>query len=373
MPISVSTASAPILAQPFVGGAIGPAAESVAVRQASTIARLLDVRALFARFLTVPLSAKLAGANATMVVAALGMALYTHRGFPRNAQLFVVMGIAFSLTLVVNVGLVVAALRPLRALEQAAERVAGGDLEARVPSLPRADRNIARIGRTLNRVLDDLITDRTRMRRLAAEVIRAGDAQRASIGRELNESTAQILTALALEAAAIASQHTDSPWTEQLETIRGLTTQAMEHVGQLALSVHPRILADMGLVVALEGLARRVGGESSVEVDVYADLGTTVLSPASAMMMYWVADEAIANAVRHGWPNRVCVRLAGDAEETRLSIGDDGRGFDVAAAETRPGIGLFMMRERASLAGGTFWIRSGMATGTTVGVVLPTN
>ena len=323
------------------------------------------------RVLSVPLIVKLTGANTTIVIAALAVALYTHRFAPRDAQLFVLMGLAFGVALIVNAGLVVAALRPLRSLEQAAERVASGDLEARVPSWPHADSNTARIGRTLNRVLDDLITDRARMRRLAAEVIRTGDAQRASISRELNESTAQVLSALALEAGAIAAQHADSPFNSRLETIRGLTSQALVHVGVLAQSVHPQILADMGLVVALEGLARRLGGESSAGIDVYADLGAASLSAADETMLYRVAEEAITNAIRHGWARRVWVRLAGNPAVIQLSISDDGCGFDVKTAEQRPGIGLFMMQERASLAGATFGIESSISMGTTISVTLP--
>ena len=162
-----------------------------------------------ARFLAVPLGAKLVGANLTIVLAALGAALYTHPGHPTDGDLLVLMASALALSLVVSVVLVLAALRPLRYLEQTAHQVSGGDLAARVPSSVLADRNIARIGRTFNQVLADLIADRARARRLASEVIRAGDRQRALIGRELNESTAQVLAALAFETSALASGSSD--------------------------------------------------------------------------------------------------------------------------------------------------------------------
>ena len=324
-----------------------------------------------ARFLAVPLSAKLAGANVTIVIAALGVALFTHRGTREDAELLALMVVALGVSLAVSVGLVLAALRPLRYLEQTAERVSSGNLAARVPSSPLADRNIARIGRTFNRVLDDLIADRARARRLASEVIRAGDLQRAHIGRELNESTAQVLAALSFEASALASTSADPEVAERLETIRGLTSQALEQVGMIAQTIHPRVLDDLGPVVALKGLARRVRETSPVEVDVYADLGDAELTHWQAAMVYRVAEEAVANAVRHGWAERVCIRLTGTANAVRLVISDDGRGFDVEAARSGQGLGLFMMQERASLAGATFAIDSGPATGTTVQVVLP--
>jgi len=131
------------------------------------------------------------------------------------------------------------------------------------------------------------------------------------------------------------------------------------------------VLDDLGLVVALEGLARRVRQSSPTEVDVYADIGDAALTDAQAAMLYRVADEAVTNAVRHGWAERVCIRLTGTSAAVRLVVTDDGRGFDVAAARSGPGLGLFMMQERASLAGATFSIDSGSATGTTVQVMLP--
>lgn len=324
-----------------------------------------------ARFLAVPLSAKLAGANLTIVIAALGAALYTHRATPEDGQLLMLMATALALSLVVSVGLVLAALRPLRYLELAALHVSGGDLAARVPSSVLADRNIARIGRTFNHVLDDLIADRARARRLASEVIRAGDRQRALIGRELNESTAQVLAALAFETSALASGTSDPDVRERLETIRALTSEALDHVGMLAQTVHPRVLDDLGLVVAIKGFARRVRETSSVDVDVSADIGTAHIPDAAAAMLYRVAEEAVNNAVRHGWAEHVCIRVSATADAVRLIVSDDGKGFDVRAARTEPGIGLFMMQERASLAGGTFSIESGPTTGTIVQVDLP--
>jgi signal transduction histidine kinase len=324
-----------------------------------------------ARFLAVPLSAKLAGANLTIVIAALGAALYTHRPEPEDGKLLVLMATALGLSLVVSVGLVLAALRPLRYLEQAALHVSSGDLGARVPSSALADRNIARIGRTFNHVLDNLIVDRARAQRLASEVIRAGDRQRALIGRELNESTAQVLAALAFETSALASGTSDPDVKERLETIRALTSEALEHVGMLAQTVHPRVLVDLGLVVAIKGFARRVRETSSVDVDVSADIGGARIPDAAAAMLYRVTEEAVNNAVRHGWAEHIGIRLSATEDGVRLIVSDDGRGFDVQLARAEPGIGLFMMQERASLAGGTFSIESGPATGTIVQVFLP--
>jgi signal transduction histidine kinase len=131
------------------------------------------------------------------------------------------------------------------------------------------------------------------------------------------------------------------------------------------------MLDDLGLVVALKGLARRTREHAAVDVTVHAEAGIGPVSDAAAAMLYRVAEEAVANAVHHGWAEHVAIGLAGTAAGIEFTVGDDGRGFDIDAARTEPGIGLFMMQERASLAGGTFSIRSCATTGTTITVFLP--
>ncbi len=326
---------------------------------------------LLARFLAVPLGAKLAGVNAAIILSALAAAVVTYGGEREHARPLALIGGALAISLVVSIGLVLAALQPVRRLEQAAERVSGGDLAARVQSSALADPNIARVGQTMNRVLDDLVADRARARRLASEVIRAGDRQRALIGRELSESTAQVLAALTFETSALASGSSDPDMKERLEMIRSLTSEALDHVGTLAQTVHPRVLDDLGLVVALKSLARRVRETSPVHVDVYTDSDIARIPDGAATMLYRVTEEAVANAVRHGWAERICIRLSATGSAVQLIVSDDGRGFDVQAARSEPGIGLFMMQERALIAGAAFSLASGADSGTIVRVVLP--
>ena len=78
-------------------------------------------------------------------------------------------------------------------------------MQARVPNSRLADSDLRRIGAALNELLDGLTADRARMRTLASKVISAGDAERASLARELHDSTAQTLAAVILVVSAIAS------------------------------------------------------------------------------------------------------------------------------------------------------------------------
>jgi signal transduction histidine kinase len=282
-----------------------------------------------------------------------------------------IMLAALLVTLVLNAGLVYWALLPLRALEMTAGSVERGDLSARVGTSWLADRNISRIGNTFNRVLDRLVTDRARVRSLAAQVIRAGDEERAHIARELHDSTAQQLSALEMLVSVSASEAPAGPLRDRLGVMRGIVTEALREVRTLSHTVHPRVLDDLGLVAALETLARRTWDQSAVATVVTADVRVSVPIPI-ASVFYRVAQEALRNALRHGAPSTVTMHVACDGRTASLDVTDDGVGFDVAEAErARRGLGLFVMRERVALIDGVLTIDSATGRGTRVHATAP--
>jgi signal transduction histidine kinase len=248
-----------------------------------------------------------------------------------------------------------------------------GNLDARVPRSPLADRDMARLGRTVNLLLDGLTEDRARMRRLAAQVIGAGDAERSRLARELHDSTAQTLAALAFQVSAAARDSRDPELADRLATIKELTTGVLEEVRLLAHTVYPRVLDDLGLPAALHNLARQAGErDARVAIEVDAAPAAARLPTPVAAALYRVAQEAITNALRHAGAQSVHVRVAADERTARLDVIDDGRGFDVAEAERRrPGMGLFSMRERVSLVDGTFDVLAEAGAGTHVRAIVP--
>jgi signal transduction histidine kinase len=269
-----------------------------------------------------------------------------------------IMVVALVVVLVLNAVLVYWALLPLKTLEAAAVRVSRGDLRARVRLPWLADRNIARIGNTLNALLDGVTADRARMRALASQVISAGDQERAHIARELHDSTAQSLSALDLLMTATLRDGCDAALTERLHVMQQIVGEALTEVRLLSHAVHPRVLDDLGLVPALEGLARQTRETTGLEARVTSDVRTT-LRPDVASALYRVAQEAVRNAVRHAGARTIRLAVTGDASAATLTIVDDGAGFDVGAAEARrTGMGLFTMRERVGLVEGTLEITS---------------
>jgi signal transduction histidine kinase len=350
----------PVLARSSIGT---PAAEAEPLRWLPGWLRVV---------LGVPLLAKIAGANALIVIIALAISIGLHDMNRPGITLASVMLVALVISLLVNLVLVHAALRPIRDLENTAHRVWGGDMQARVPPSLVADRDMKRVGRTVNLLLDALTSDRARMRRLASLVITAQDEERSRIARELHDSTAQSLTAIVLQLSAAARDARAPEIAARLTDVKDMAGMALEEVRTLSHRVHPRVLDDLGLVAAVRWLARQARESSNVDITVDALGDAEHIPPQVASVLYRVAQEALTNAVRHASPSTVAITVRADAHLATLEVADDGRGFDIAEAEARrPGMGLFSMRERVSLVDGRLELGSSPGTGTRVTATIP--
>ena len=325
----------------------------------------------FASLLRVPLIAKIAGANAIIVVAAILVALFG-RMIGNGSSLWLLLLIALGLGMTVNAVLVYVALRPLKELERTARRVWQGELDARVPSSPVADAGIQRVANTLNILLDGLSADQARLRALANQVIQAGDRERATLARELHDSTAQMLAALLLELSVLATDNADPRLDERITRVRAIVSDVLEEVRLLAHTVHPRVLDDLGLVAALQLLARESSERSNVSVTYAGPAKADQLDAAGASALYRVAQEAVGNAIRHARASSVALQIRESVADVELTVTDDGIGFTADDGERAgAGMGLFTMRERAGLVGGRLIIKSAEGKGTRVVAVVP--
>jgi signal transduction histidine kinase len=233
------------------------------------------------------------------------------------------------------------------------------------------DRNIARIGATFNDLLDGLTADRARVRQLASQVISAGDAERAHIARELHDSTAQALTALEMILTSAIRDPEHGTTIDRVRVMRDITTQALGEVRTLSHNVHPRVLDDLGLVAALEHLARRTREQSDLAVWVSSDERQETPAPV-ASVLYRVAQSALSNVARHSRATEVHINVAIDQEKASMEIVDNGIGFDAIEAERgHNGMGLFIMRERLGLVGGSLAVDSTRGRGTSVRATVP--
>ena len=311
--------------------------------------------------LRVPLLGKLVGANAGVLL----LALIAH-WFRPDASATSEVAVALSLSFIVTTFLVWLALRPIVLLEATADRVADGDYTARVPESPLADRDAVRLADTMNRLLERVDADRARIQYLAGRSIRARDIEREAVARELRESFAQTVAAVSLQMAAAQRVNRDPEVEQQIARGRDLVTQLSQDIRDVAETLYPGTMGELGLPNALQTLARRARRQGlEVKVDT-ADLGDA-LDPQKASALYRVADEAMRNVAHHAKATHIRISLRLEGSDVVLEIEDDGRGMDMRRSDPlQMGLGLFSARAVLALAGGDIQISSAPGSGTRV-------
>lgn len=225
-------------------------------------------------------------------------------------------------------------------------------------------------------LLQRLENNQAEFQRLARSVNRVQEDERRRISRELHDGIGQNLTALKHQLAMIDSQLAPEQQAvrDRLAASIALCVQTLEDTRQLSRLLRPQVLDDLGLEAALHWLARSIedGGKLRIE------LGIEPLPPLDAdlqTLLFRVAQEALANVMRHAQASEVLLRLASRAGRVMLTIWDDGVGFEqgaaaLAASEGRSA-GLAGMRERARLYGGEVQIESSADTGTRLRASFP--
>jgi signal transduction histidine kinase len=316
-----------------------------------------------------------AGANTVIALVGILAALTGLDGSASEARMVAIIAGSVLLALAVNLVLVNIALAPLRQIEQTAHAIAMGDIDARVPDSPLADRNMVRVGQTLNALLDVLGMERNRLRELARRLITVGDAERAAVATALHDSAAQSLAALAMQASAAAGASEDRALRERLAAMRNLSVEVLEEIRAIGQSLYPQTLHTLGLDAALRNLARQMTERQphvTINVDMKDGSNSYRLTPPVSAVLYEVAREGINNSLRHADAHSIELKVEVQAGEARLTVADDGCGFDVqGVGRGTNGTGLLGIRERLALVDGRINIDSGRGTGTRLSVTVP--
>jgi signal transduction histidine kinase len=209
------------------------------------------------------------------------------------------------------------------------------------------------------RLVEDLRASRQRL-------VAAQDEERRRLERNIHDGAQQQLVALAVKAR-LAKQFTDrdpDKVAQLLGQIEAETQTALEDLRDLARGIYPPLLADRGLVAAIEAQSRK--GGLGVEVDA-AGLGRF---PADVeATVYFCALEALQNVAKYAEAARTVVHLGRSNGELSFEVVDDGRGFDPALVAN--GSGLQGMADRLAAVGGSLEVRSAPGRGTTVAGRVP--
>jgi signal transduction histidine kinase len=194
-------------------------------------------------------------------------------------------------------------------------------------------------------------------------IVGASDDARRRIERDLHDGVQQQLVSLSLEVDKLrADPPTGDALKEQLASVSDDVGSVLDALVEIARGIHPAILAQGGLAMALNSLARR----SVVPVEVDAQIEGP-LPDVVEVAAYYVASEALTNVAKHAHASVVHIAVTTDDETLTLVVRDDG----VGGAALGEGSGLVGLQDRVEALGGTIMIDSAPGSGTCVVVTLP--
>ncbi len=248
--------------------------------------------------------------------------------------------------------------RPIAALvHDAGLRDDPGLLDAVTAAAALALEN-ARLQAELRARVAELAASRTRL-------VEAAESERRRIERNLHDGTQARLTSVSMALGLAASRLAEDPARARdlLEEARAGLATAVAELRGLSQGIHPAVLTERGLAVALRELA--YAAPVPVELDV--GLATRAPEPVEAAA-YFVVAEALANVAKHAGATVARVRVRTGEGSLEVVVADDGRG----GADPSGGSGLAGLADRVAALGGTLTVRSPAGAGTTLRAVLPT-
>jgi len=209
---------------------------------------------------------------------------------------------------------------------------------------------------------------------LLHQTVKAQEAERQRIARELHDETGQTLTALGLGLRGLSENITSNPERalQQAQQLETLTGEGLEELQRMVSGLHPPQLDDLGILAALRWYANEITDHFDLPISVVAIGIEPKLPPEFRAVFFRIAQEAITNIVRHAKATQASMQWECMGNLVRLKIEDDGQGFDVDkvldSTTAKPHWGLLGMMERATLIDGLCTIRSELGNGTLIEV-----
>lgn len=221
---------------------------------------------------------------------------------------------------------------------------------------------------SLVRPLQQLSSSRGQLLR---QLFDAQEQERARLARDLHDELGQHLTAIMIGMRTVEQAETLAQAKERAQAIAAAGAAGLREVRRMARGLRPTVLDDLGLATAIERLCEDFQSAHGVPVDLSMSIDPSRrFAPPLELCIFRVIQESLTNTAKHAAARRVAVHLEGDDREIRLSVRDDGKGFD-PDGPTDAWFGLIGMRERIEMLGGVFEIQSAPGTGTSIRATLP--
>ncbi len=229
------------------------------------------------------------------------------------------------------------------------------------------------VGSSLSSVqlLKDLRYKEAELRRALRRAVELQEEERKRLVRELHDEVGQALTSILISLKTLQEAEDFDLVKKRLSDLRALTALTIEELRRLSMDLRPSALDNLGLVPALRWFVQQSAERSGLDITFLGPETYERLGPEAELTLYRIAQEGLTNAIRHGKARKIVVFLERDLDlaVVRLTITDDGAGFNVTASDR--GLGLVGIRERVELLNGYFNIETTPGAGTQLWIEIP--
>ncbi|MGZ9166650.1 MAG: histidine kinase [Anaerolineales bacterium] len=264
-------------------------------------------------------------------------------------------------------------VQPLQKLESKAAALAWGDFEAikqpvgGILEVQHLQRELAEMSRKVQAAQEGLHD-------YIGAITSAQEEERTRLARELHDDTIQAVIALKQRVQLAQKLVKDQNGRQSLKELETLAEQTVENLRRLTRALRPIYLEDLGLVTALEMLAREISQNNHLAVDFQKTGSERRLAREVELSLYRIAQEALTNVVKHSKATHADLTIGFDNSEISLVVMDNGDGFIAPNSPTEfaPNghFGLLGIHERADLIGARLEIESALGKGTRLNVRL---
>jgi len=206
-------------------------------------------------------------------------------------------------------------------------------------------------------------------KRLNVNLIKTQEEERKRIARDLHDGTSPTLVHLSLELDAMSTrtQNLSEETVQRLKELREKISNIQQDIRQFSHELYPAILDNLGLETALETLVVEFNAKGCWDIQFGVTGRKRSLASEVNLALYRIVQDALNNVCKHAKASKAMVSLEYKSNRTKLSIADNGIGFDLST-QTKGGLGLTAMQQRANLIGANLKVESKIGRGTTISV-----
>ncbi|MFO7447289.1 MAG: histidine kinase [Ignavibacteriaceae bacterium] len=227
------------------------------------------------------------------------------------------------------------------------------------------------------RRVSGLQKDKKKQQDFSMRLINMQEQERKRISSELHDSIGQNLLIIKnmLEVSAESSLSKDELNT-QLKELSNIASLSIEETRNIASNLHPYQLNRMGLTKAFNAMMRNLEASTKLKITCFLDDVQGIFNKETEAHIYRIVQESVNNVLKHSGASSLNFLMKKNSNEIRILISDNGRGFDIKEVESKDtslvgGLGLFGLKERARIIGGTLVIFSEIGKGTDIELIIP--